>query len=54
MIAPRVLRSVATKAGPSLIFAVLGLIAMFFLVAAFIFTVGLAGAFVFSAMLGEE
>jgi hypothetical protein len=49
-----VLRSVATKTGPGLIFAALGLIATFFLIATFVFMVGLAGAFVFSAMLGEE
>ena len=42
------------KTGPGLIFAALGLLAMFFLIAVFIFIICLAGAFVFSAVLGEE
>ena len=54
MTVPRVLRSVATKTGSGLVFAALGLLAMLFLIAVFIFMVGLAGAFVVSAVLGEE
>jgi hypothetical protein len=54
MTVPRVLRSVATKTGPDLVFAALGLLAVLFLTAAFIFMVGLAGAFLLSAVLGEE
>jgi hypothetical protein len=47
-------RPPAIKTGPGLVFAALGLLAAFFLIAACIFMVGLAGAFVFSAILGEE
>ena len=54
MMAPRAPRSVAIKTGPGLIFAALGLLAVFVLIAVFIFIVGLASAVVFSAVLGEE
>lgn len=54
MIAPQALRTAASKSGPGLVFAALGLLAIFFLIAAFIFTVGLAGTFLLSAVLGEE
>jgi hypothetical protein len=52
--APGAPRSTATKTGPGIVFAALGLLALVFLIAAFIFMVSLAGAFVFGAVLGEE
>ena len=54
MLAPQALRNVASKTGPGLVFAALGLLAIFFLIAAFIFVIGLAGTFLLSAVLGEE
>jgi hypothetical protein len=54
MVAHRGLRSVAAKTGPGLVFSALGLFAAFFLVAILIFIVGLAVAFIISAVFGEE
>ena len=47
-------RSTATDTRLGLVFVALGIFAMLFLAAIFLFVVGLAGAFVFSALLGEE
>ena len=54
MVTYRTVRSAATDTGPGLIFVGLGLFAMLLLIAIFIFMVGLAGAFVFNAVLGKE
>jgi hypothetical protein len=54
LLAPKAPRSVAIKTGPGFVFAALGLLALFFLIAVFIFMVGVAAAFMFIAELSEE
>lgn len=54
MVTHRTARSAVGKAGPGLIFTGLGLFAFLFMIAIFVFMVFLAGAFILSAVLGEE